>query len=64
VKKKTVVLALLLLALAVAAAYLRYIPGHTPAGQAPLVNLDQAAFEQQFRAAATGPRVLVLLSPT
>jgi hypothetical protein len=52
------------LALLGAAAYFRYSPGRTPAGQPPLANLDPAAFEQQFRAAEAGPRVLVLLSPT
>jgi hypothetical protein len=64
VKKRNIVLLSLLLAFAGAAAYLRYIPGHTPAGQPPLVNLDQASFDRQFRAAAAGPRVLVLVSPT
>jgi hypothetical protein len=63
-KRRSKVVAAVVLALLGAAAYYRYAPGQAPAGQSPLANLDQAAFEQQFRAAAAGPRVLVLLSPT
>jgi hypothetical protein len=62
--RRSIVAGVVALALLGAAAYYRYIPGRTPTGQAPLTNLDQASFEQQFRAAAAGPRVLVLLSPT
>lgn len=62
-KRKTIVLAALFVALA-GAAYYRYVPGRTPAGQPPLENLDPASFEQQFRAAAGQTRVLVMLSPT
>jgi hypothetical protein len=62
-KRRSIVVAVVL-ALLGAAAYYRYAPGQAPAGQSPLANLDQASFEQQFRAAAAGPRVLVLLSPT
>jgi hypothetical protein len=62
-KRRSIVVAVVL-ALLGAAAYYRYAPGQAPAGQAPLTNLDRASFEQQFRAAAAGPRVLVLLSPT
>ncbi len=58
------IIAVVALALLGAAAYYRYIPGQAPTGQPPLTNLDPAAFEHQFRAAAAGPRVLVLLSPT
>jgi len=64
VKRRSIVAGLFALALLAPAAYLRYVPGRTPAGQPPLANLDQASFERQFRAAAAGPRVLVLLSPT
>jgi hypothetical protein len=63
-KRRSNVVAAVVLALLGAAAYYRYAPGQAPAGQSPLANLDQASFEQQFRAAAAGPRVLVLLSPT
>ena len=63
-KRKLIVTVAVLAALLGAAAYYRYAPGQAPAGQAPLANLDQASFEQQFRAAAAGPRVLVLVSPT
>jgi hypothetical protein len=62
-KRRSIVVAVVL-ALLGAAAYYRYAPGQAPAGQSPLANLDQASFEQQFRAAAAGPRVLVLLSPS
>lgn len=62
-KRKTIVLAALLLVLA-GLAYFRYVPGRTPAGQPPLQNLDPQSFEQQFRAAAGQTRVLVMLSPT
>ena len=62
-KVKVAVLGIVL-ALAGALAYYRFIPGHTPAGQPPLANLDPASFEQQFRRAASGTRILVMLSPT
>jgi hypothetical protein len=62
-KGKVSVLAVVL-ALAGALAYYRFNPGRTPAGQPPLANLDPASFEQQFRAAASGTRILVMLSPT
>ena len=62
-KRRSIVVSVVL-ALLGAAAYYRYAPGQAPAGQSPLANLDQASFEQQFRAAAAGPRVLVLLSPS
>lgn len=54
-------LAVLLVALAV---YYRYVPGHTPPGQPALARLDPVTFEQQFRAASSQTRVLVMLSPT
>jgi hypothetical protein len=54
----------IVLALAGAFAYYRFIPGRTPAGQPPLANLDPTNFQQQFRAADPGPRLLVMLSPT
>ncbi len=63
-KRRSIVVGLIGLALLGAAAYYRYTPGQAPSGQPPLANLDQASFEQQFRAAAAGPRVLVLVSPT
>ena len=63
-KRKSIVIAAVVLALLGAAAYYRYAPGQAPAGQSPLANFDQASFQQQFSAAAAGPRVLVLLSPT
>jgi hypothetical protein len=63
-KRKLIVTVAVLVALLGAAAYYRYIPGQAPTGQPPLANFDPASFEQQFRAAAAGPRVLVLLSPT
>jgi len=62
-KIKVAVLAIVL-ALAGTLAYHRFIPGHTPAGQPPLADLDPRSFEQQFRAAASGTRILVMLSPT
>ena len=63
-KRKLIVTVAVLVALVGAAAYYRYVPGQPPAGQPALANFDQASFEQQFRFAAAGPRVLVLLSPT
>lgn len=63
-KRKPLVIAILLLALAAWAAYFRYVPGHTPAGQPELADLDPASFDEQFHAASAGMRVLVLLSPT
>ena len=63
-KRRSIVVGLVALALAGAAIYFRYVPGQAPAGQPPVANLDVASFEQKFRAAAAGPRVLVLLSPT
>ena len=63
-KRKSIVAGVVALALLGTAAYYRYVPGQAPAWQPPLVNLDRASFEQQFRAAAAGPRVLVLVSPT
>jgi len=63
-KRKLIVTVVVILVLLGVAAYYRYTPGQAPAGQPPLANLDQASFKQQFRAAAAGPRVLVLLSPT
>ena len=62
-KIKVAVLAIVL-ALVAALAYSRFIAGHTPVGQPTLTNLDPASFEQQFRAAASGARILVMLSPT
>jgi hypothetical protein len=62
--KRRYIVAAVALALLGTAAYYRYVPGQAPAGQLPLANLDQASFEQQFGAAAAGPRVLVLVSPT
>jgi len=62
--KRRFIVAAVALALLGAAAYYRYVPGQAPAGQPQLANLDQASFEQQFHAAAAGPRVLVLVSPT
>lgn len=63
-KRKPLLTAILLLAFAGWAAYTRYVPGHTPAGQPALADLDPASFEAQFRAASADMRVLVLLSPT
>ena len=63
-KGKLIVTIAVLVALLGAAAYYRYIPGQAPTGQPPLANFDQASFHQQFSAAAAGPRVLVLVSPT
>ena len=63
-KRKLIVTVAVLVALLGAAAYYRYIPGQAPRGQPPLANFDQSSFQQQFSAAAAGPRVLVLLSPT
>lgn len=63
-KRRSIVAGMAALAALGVVAYYRYTPGQAPAGQPPLANLDQAAFEQQFRSAAAGPRVLVLLSPT
>jgi len=62
-KIKAAIIAIVL-ALAGALAYYRFMPGHTPAGQPPLADLDPGSFERQFRAAASGTRILVMLSPT
>ena len=63
-KSKSVVIAVIALAVAGLVLYSRMVPGHAPAGQRPLANLDDASFEREFRAAAPGTRVLVMLSPT
>ncbi len=63
-KRKPLAIAILLLAVAAWAAYYRYVPGRTPAGQPPLADLDPASFDQQFHAASGDMRLLVLLSPT
>jgi hypothetical protein len=63
-KRKPLVIAILLLAVAGWAVYSRYVPGRTPPGQPALADLDAASFEQQFRAASGDMRLLVLLSPT
>jgi hypothetical protein len=63
-KRRSIVVVALALVLLGTAAYYRFVPGQAPAGQPSLAHLDQASFEQQFRAAAAGPRVLVLVSPT
>jgi len=63
-KRKPLAIAILLLAVAAWAAYYRYVPGRTPAGQPPLADLESASFDQQFRAASGDMRLLVLLSPT
>ena len=62
--KKLVFVVLAVLMLAGAAAYYAFIPGRAPAGQPPLTALDTQRFDQQFKAAAAGARVLVMLSPT
>ncbi len=59
--------ALLVLCLAGAAAWYRWAPRQSPAGQPALVQLgeqDFAAFERAFNEAAGSVRVLLLLSPT
>jgi hypothetical protein len=63
-KRKAIIIAVVLAALAGGAAYYRYIPGRTPAGQPPVARLDPSSFDQQFRAASADTRVLALLSPT
>lgn len=63
-KKKIVIFAAVALALAGAASYYQYVPGHTPAGQPAVTALDPAGFAQQFRAVASETRLLALLSPT
>jgi hypothetical protein len=55
---------MLVIALLAAGAYYAFVPGHTPAGQPPLAKFERTAFDQQFRAAVTETRLLVLLSPT
>ena len=63
-KTRTVVIVVLLVAIAGWAAYTRYVPGRAPQGQPPLADLDPGAFDSQFRAASADTRLLVLLSPT
>jgi len=63
-KRKPLAIAILLLAVAAWAAYYRYVPGRTPAGQPLLADLESASFDEQFRAASGDMRLLVLLSPT
>ena len=58
--------ALTIAALAIAAAFWRFQPRHTPVGQPKLATLTAGAIELKnaFNASAGAPRVLVLLSPT
>lgn len=51
----------------VALAFYLWGSSHTPPGQPPLVSLDQAnvsQFQQDFNAANSETRVVLLLSPT
>jgi hypothetical protein len=63
-RKPIIIIAAVLAVLAGGAAYYRYFPGRTPAGQPPVARLDPASFDWQFRAASADTRVLALLSPT
>lgn len=63
-KRKTIIWIVLAIALVALAAYYRYVPGRTPPGQPALASLDPVTFEQQFRAASSQTRLLVMLSPT
>lgn len=50
-----------------AVAFYLWGSNHTPAGQPPLVLLNQANvadFQQSFNAAAANTRIVLLLSPT
>jgi len=73
VRLRTVLIASTIALLAIAAivgagaAWLRYSPRRTPAGQPALSRLDAPAlpaFRDAFNASAGSTRVIVLLSPT
>ena len=56
-----------LLGLVLAAGVYISIPGHAPAGQPALVELSPRAladFQSDFNRASSGPRVILLISPT
>ena len=61
------VAAVALLAALAGGAYYFFAPRRTPAGQAPLGNLDPETLNplrERFNAAADAPRLVALLSPT
>jgi len=66
-RARTLLAALVILSLAAALGGYLWTPGRTPAGQPPLVTLTVAAVQEfvaAFDAAPSGPRILLLVSPT
>jgi len=66
VKKKSIAIVVAVVALLLAAVYLR-MDSSTPPGQEPLATLTAAnfaAFEESFDKSMEGPRLVLLLSPT
>jgi len=66
VKKKAFAIGAVVIALLLAAVYLR-MDSSTPPGQEPLSTLtiaNFASFEENFDKSTEGPRLLLLLSPT
>ncbi|HUK14952.1 MAG TPA: hypothetical protein VLW65_01000 [Bryobacteraceae bacterium] len=63
-KRQLIITAAVIAALAATAAYFRFVPGSTPAGQPPLTRLELADFQQRFRTASDGTRVVAFFSPT
>ncbi|MEO8372841.1 MAG: hypothetical protein ABI806_26890 [Candidatus Solibacter sp.] len=56
---------IILAAVVLSAAAWYALSGHqAPAVQAPLANMDLAAFRGEFNRASDRPRLIVLLSPT
>ena len=65
-KKKSIAIVVAVVALLLAAVYLR-MDSSTPPGQEPLATLtaaNYAAFEESFDKSMEGPRLVLLLSPT
>ena len=65
-KKKSIAIVVAVVALLLAAVYLR-MDSSTPPGQEPLATLtaaNYAAFEESFDKSTEGPRLVLLLSPT
>jgi len=67
VRRGVFVAAVMFVAGGLAFAYMHYVPRRTPAGQPPLLFLEEGdlkPLEEAFNAHADSTRILVMLSPT
>ena len=65
--RRTFGIAGLVVLIAAAVAWYRFVPGEAPPGQPPLVRIDAAAIDElraEFNRTANETRLIVLLSPT